>query len=187
MNIFVLDENPYKAAEYLDDTRVIKMILESAQMLSTAHRVLDGTKVVSHTTGRKKTIWCLSGCRESILYKATHINHPCNVWIRESSFNYDWLLHHMIGLIGEYSRRYGKIHKSSELLPYVKRLPKNIIYHEPTPHPLAMPERFFHHDPIIAYRHYFNEEKLFPKNKPASWRTREIPFWIEKSKLKRVQ
>jgi hypothetical protein len=45
MNIFYLDKDPIKAAEYSCDKHVVKMILESAQMLCTAHRVLDGENI----------------------------------------------------------------------------------------------------------------------------------------------
>lgn len=93
MNIFVSDPNPIKSAEYLDDKRVIKMVLESAQLLSTAINVSGGVGP----------------------YKTTHVNHPCSVWCRETIKNYDWLLQHFSALCGEYTKRYNKRHKCTDL------------------------------------------------------------------------
>ena len=74
MNIFYLDPNPLKAAAYHNDKHVVKMILEYAQLLSTAHRVLDEIPK-----------------DEGVFYKACYINHPCGVWTREVSGNYEFL------------------------------------------------------------------------------------------------
>lgn len=85
MNIFVTDPSPIKSAQYLDDKRAVKMILESAQMLSTA-------------------IYSVSGIREGI--KPTHINHPCNLWVRASRANYQWLYEHFCALMDEKLKRF---------------------------------------------------------------------------------
>lgn len=92
MNIFVTDTCPIKSARYLDNTRVIKMILESTQLLSNALHILNLPAP----------------------YKMTHINHPCSVWVRTSAANYKWTLRHLISLCREYTRRYGKIHKCQQ-------------------------------------------------------------------------
>lgn len=92
MNIFVTDPCPQQSAKNLDNKRVIKMILESAQMLSTAAHEL--------------------GYPEYAAYKSTHKNHPCNVWVRKNKSNYLWLFKHFIYLCGEYKRRYNREHKS---------------------------------------------------------------------------
>jgi len=183
MNIFIVDESPIESAKYLHDAHVVKMILESAQMLSTAHRILDGKKVVSYLSGRKKTIWELSGSSETVLYKVSHFNHPCNLWVRESSSNYQWLLNHFEALLNEYTFRYERIHKSSQLLDCLRILPVNILQAELTTSVLAMPEKYKSDNPVNSYREYYNFEKLFPRNKPASWKNREIPYWIEKNRL----
>ena len=96
MNIFVTSNCPEKSAKNLDDRRCIKMCLETAQMLSTALREL--------------------GSVDSKLYKSTHKNHPCNVWVRETSMNYVWTLAHFEFLLEEYTARYGKQHKCAQLL-----------------------------------------------------------------------
>lgn len=97
MNIFVTSPCPQKSAQYLDDKRVIKMILESVQLLSTALNCL----------GSKGP------------YKTTHLNHPCSIWVRESRSNYLWLIEHTKSLLEEYTKRYGKVHKCQQ---YVNEL-----------------------------------------------------------------
>ena len=92
MNIFYLDHDVNKCAEMHNDKHVVKMILEYAQLLSTAHRVCDGTILDTFSkTGRRKKVWALADNRDTILYSATHINHPSAVWVRQSSANYGWL------------------------------------------------------------------------------------------------
>lgn len=91
MNIFFTSECPTESAKFLDTKRVNKMILESAQMLSTALRI-NGF--------------------EGDIYKATHANHPSNIWARETRANYLWLLDHFKALAEEYYSRRGKWHKS---------------------------------------------------------------------------
>ena len=77
MNIFYISEDPVQAAQWMVDKHVVKMILESAQLLSTAHRLLDGREIEGKTkTGRKARRWILDDSREPIVYQATHINHP---------------------------------------------------------------------------------------------------------------
>jgi len=112
MNIFYLDNDPKVCAEMHNDKHCIKMILEYAQLLSTAHRVLDGTLSVGLSeTGRKQTRYVLPDNRESKLYVATHINHPSAIWVRKSYANYVWLSKLLTELCREYTYRYGKVHK----------------------------------------------------------------------------
>ena len=92
MNIFYLDNDPKVCAQMHLDKHVVKMILEYCQLLSTAHRVLDGTEVMGKSkTGRNVKRWILPDKREEIVYSATHINHPSAVWARQSAMNYYWL------------------------------------------------------------------------------------------------
>ena len=89
MNIFYISEDPVQAAQWMVDKHVVKMILESAQLLSTAHRYLDGVEIVGKTkTGRNAKRWKLSDAREDVLYSGTHIKHPSAAWCRESVENY---------------------------------------------------------------------------------------------------
>jgi hypothetical protein len=100
MNIFFTSECPIECAKFLDDKRALKMVLETAQMLSTALRV--------------------HGYEGDGIYKMTHKNHPSSVWARETRENFQWLLRHFKALSDEYTFRYGKVHKSSRLLDVFK-------------------------------------------------------------------
>ena len=123
MNIFYVDEDPKLAAQALVDTHVVKMILESAQLLSTAHRVLDG-KVTFHGMNRRLAL--PDPLLDATLYKEAYVNHPCAVWVRKSVGNYDWLLLHFTWLCGEYTYRFGRVHKCEELHPCLSALPRNL-------------------------------------------------------------
>lgn len=97
MNIFATSECPIESAKFLDNKRTIKMCLESAQLLSTALRV-HGYKGID-------------------VYRIAHLNHPSSIWTRTTQGNYQWLLAHFKALCEEYTRRTGKTHASSKLLP----------------------------------------------------------------------
>lgn len=175
MNIFFVDEDPGKAAEALVDKHVVKMILESAQLLSTAHRVLDGDEFVDSSTGRKIKRWRLHDSREEVLYKATHINHPSAVWARESVENYLWLVEHFAGLLDEYTYRYGKRHKCFDMLVYLYSPPFNLKAYDGTPMPSAMAEEYkISNDPLTNYRNYYRVGKA----SMHKWTKRQPPEWI---------
>jgi hypothetical protein len=177
MNIFYLDSDAKKCAEQHMDRHVVKMILEYAQLLSTAHRVLDGEelKLVGTDGFRSRKIWILPDEREDFLYKTTHVNHPSAVWARASRENYVWLWSLLNELCKEYTFRYGKIHKTeaSGLVKKLKTPPKNISrssFTQPTP---AMPDEYVSSDSIEAYRTYYKADKA----RLARWSKREIPSW----------
>jgi len=187
MNIFYLNNDPKICAEMHLDKHVVKMILEYAQLLSTAHRVLDGEQSPWFTTaaGRKKREWMLYDDRQNILYAATHINHPSAVWVRYSDKNYTWLVCLLNELCKEYTHRYGKIHKCERdgLVKALIQLPKNIQiknFTEPTP---AMPDDVkvlrevetdrFEIDSIKSYHKYYIHNKVHI----AKWTKREMPLW----------
>ena len=92
MNIFYLHNDPKICAEMHVDKHCVKMILEYAQLLSTAHRVLDGKQSTRLSkTGRNQKYWALPDDRDSLLYSATHMNHPSAIWVRKNQQNYIWL------------------------------------------------------------------------------------------------
>lgn len=149
MNIFILDKNIAKCAEYHVDKHVVKMILEYAQLLSTTVRV--------------------SGIDAG--YKATHINHPCAKWCRESLANWKYLKNLAKVLNTEYGFRYGKSHKSWSV---IQELPEpNIPDIGVTPFALAMPDQYKTSDPVQSYRNYYIGEKRHL----ASWKKRAQPEW----------
>ena len=180
MNIFVLDTDPVIAAQLQCDKHVVKMVVESAQMLSTTHRMLDGTiKLELSEGGRRIKRWVLPDDREQILYKAVHMNHPCTVWTRESKTNYDWHYAHFIALCNEYTHRYGKIHATDTLLRNVLRnAPTNIPDRGFTQFALAMkaqPQCMYVEDPVRSYREFYKTKK---DRFDMVWTHRETPVWF---------
>lgn len=169
MNIFFLDEDPKLAAEYHCDKHVVKMILESAQLLCTAVNVKAGEQVTP--------------------YKTTHTNHPCSVWVRESYDNFSWLYNLMLELERERRYRWGSRveHKSitallsegillqeawkAYKLPVLTLQPPAL---EITPPALAMPDHCKLGDAVQSYRQYYREEKT----DLHIWTNRDQPWWL---------
>lgn len=160
MNIFYLDSCPKVCATMHLDKHCVKMILEYAQLLSTAHRVLDGDEYADAHG----------------YYKATHKNHPSAVWVRQNHHNY-WYLYTLLSeLCSEYTYRYNKTHKveASGLLKQLCSMPINMPigdFTEPTP---AMPDDCkIENNSIASYRKYY---QLY-KSHIANWKFRNIPDW----------
>lgn len=155
MNIFYLSQDPSQAAVYHNDRHVVKMILETAQLLSTAHRVLDNSQ-------------------DTRLYKSTHINHHSSKWARENINNYNWLYELFYNLCNEYTFRYGKTHLTdTKLRELLKTPPANISLKGFTQPSQAMPDQYKDQDSMIAYRNYYKAEKRHL----AVWSKRQIPEW----------
>ena len=152
MNIFVLHRDPVIAAQMAADRHVIKMVIESAQMLS----------AVLIQNGRPAP------------YKLTHQHHPCTIWAGKSAHNYAWLWHHGLALCEEYTYRYGKTHKTEQhfhaALRHVPTLPRIGV----TEFALAMPEEFRDPNPVIAYRKFY----IGAKAHFCTWKERSEPLWF---------
>jgi len=197
MNIFVLDNNPMHAATQHNDKHVVKMILEYAQLLSTAHRILDGReqieqRVTKSGKTRNVKVWKLPDARDEILYKVTHRNHPCAVWCREDAFNYKWTWELLRVLCDEYYYRYGqhrpnstddhmqpitgRYHKvkASGLLNQLSHIPTNLDAHARTPFVQCMPDQYKDADPVQAYRNYY----LGEKKDLLKYTSRQQPSWV---------
>ena len=178
MNIFYVDRDPHKAAVALGDRHICKMLVEAAQILSTAHRVIDGEEYVGQSqSGRKAKRWRLSGNADAIMYSATHINHPSAVWVRQSSANYNWLYDHLLALGREYTYRYGRTHLTiDKLKDILEDAPKNIPQSKMmTKMPSCMSlEYVISLDPVTNYRNYYNHGKA----NLLRWTTRMPPKWI---------
>lgn len=181
MNIFILSENPYDAAVQQCDKHVVKMPTESAQMLSTAHRLLDGTMELrpSKSGKRKVKYWKLSDEREDVLYKNVHESHPCTLWTMESEANYRWHFAHFEALSMEYQYRYGKEHGAWSLLKNVlATAPRNIARKERTEFRLAMkdyPECIVEGDPVQSYRNFYRTKQA---RFTMAWKNRPTPEWF---------
>jgi hypothetical protein len=186
VNIFILDKDPKVAAQLQCDKHVVKMIVESGQMLSTAHRMLDGTETRRKSKSGKTLVkyWELPDSRENVLYKAVHMGHPCTVWTMASDNNYMWHYEHFTELCREYTYRYGKVHMTDTLLrTALGKLPKNIkdgYKYTLTPFPLAMkanPECIFPENPVKSYRMFYETKQ---ERFSMVWTKRKIPEWFNK-------
>lgn len=191
MNIFVLHDDPVIAAQMMCDKHIPKMIVESAQMLSTAHRMLDGKKIRKPSKSGKRMVDYYDLYEgpyndleaELLYYKAVHFHHPCTVWTMESEANYRWHWEHMKALCNEYTYRYktekepNKMHKTERILLWqIQSPPRNIPKGGLTQFKLAMkhyPECMVEGDPIQSYRNYYHAAKYF-----AKWeKGRPAPDW----------
>jgi hypothetical protein len=146
------------AAQYSVDSHVVKMILETAQLLSTAHHILDGEEAPDD------------------IYKSTHRNHPSAVWARSNIANYKWLYLHYLALLDEYTFRYGKNHKSGDLQNILSSPPKNIpegSFYQPPP---AMDVSYIISDSsVINYRNYYKNGK----SHLHKYTKREVPSFLK--------
>lgn len=209
MNIFYLDRDPALAARYHCDKHVVKMILELGQLLSTAHRILTTEETWDVYVRRGKPVkfdkkGCLTGrvvlkpysinllpgdrvvyrlktpiLTETFFYRATHANHPCGLWVRESRANYHWTHNLLEELCKEYTHRYRKTHKmeTSGLLNRLAATPDRISNQPGTPVAQAMPDEYKNDDPVIAYRAYYNGAK----RNLLQYKNREVPHWVDLS------
>jgi hypothetical protein len=144
MNIFLLSFNPKEAAEYHCDKHVVKMILETAQLLYSAHWNEERLILPQNA------------------YKRAHFNHPCAIWTRESLSNYTWLAELGYWLCQEYRFRYGdKEHKTERHLQWLRaNPPPGLRDIGVTEIRLAMPPEYKRPNPVEAYRTYYRENKL---------------------------
>jgi hypothetical protein len=141
------------------DSHTVKLLLESAQLLCTTHRL------------------CNTGLPE-FLYKLTHKNHPCTKWVRESIQNYLWLCKHALALCEEYTYRYGKVHKSQRIIEWCcDNVPSELVDSGLTPFALAMPDQYKTDCPVESYRNYYKYDKAINMHK-FNYTKRPMPSWI---------
>jgi hypothetical protein len=192
MNVFYLDREPKACAEYHCDKHVVKMIIEYAQLMSTAHRVLDGHEDIEQryvqgslpARWRKVKVWNHPNAEYNTgLMKASHINHPSAVWTRKSKENYIWLNRMWNYLLLEYTHRYGKRHACSKYMDVLYAWPQNIPEGAFTEPPPAMPDYCKVTGNSIAsyHKYYINEKVRF-----ARWTKREVPAWFKEGSLNRM-
>ncbi len=155
MNIFFLDWDVEKNAQYHCDKHVVKMILETAQLLCGVHHV------TAHDTAH-------------VPYKLSHKNHPCSIWARDSMSNYLYLCEIGLALCEEYTYRYGKRHKSQEVIEWCLMNKPQIQDIGFTTPPKAMPDEYKTEDVIESYRKYY----LGAKKTFLTWKERKVPEWV---------
>ena len=202
MNIFYLDRNPKQAAEWMIDKHIVKMPTESAQMLSTAHRYLDGEPKnfeFTDESGKTKSKKMLLLPDETLtvkevkfdgltklrpgyvhprgfaLYAVAHLNHPSTKWSTSGRLQYMWHLELTKAMLIEYTRRYGKRHGVETIMDLLSVAPNNISDIEWTEPTLAMPDEYKSNDHIQAYRNFYVGEKY----SFASWKNTQTPNWFK--------
>jgi hypothetical protein len=181
MNIFVLDSDPDRAAQYHCNKHVVKMILEAGTMLSTAHWVAQLSSR-NRSLGQFRRVrdvqeWLSYNLTPEQVppWKISHVNHPCSVWTRESLDNYRWHSELGLALCAEYTRRYGKRHKSQSVHEWLARnLPPVFPNKGLTPWAQCVPDDCKGPDTVQAYRDYYSRHK----SRFAVWEPRAMtPSW----------
>ena len=160
MNIFLLDTDPTICAQMHCDKHVVKMVLETAQLLCSAYE--PGTAP----------------------YKRTHYNHPCAVWSRSSLCNYKYLIALGMALCGEYTHRYGKVHKSQQVIEWCSDNLPDVPTGDLTEMPQCMPDEFKDKDVVTAYRNYY--EMKAETISPFRYTKRPVPGWLDNDKLTNI-
>lgn len=173
MNIFILHKSPIIAAKMMCDKHVVKMPLETAQLLSNVFSV--ALKIKNPF---------VSIINQSILapYKITHVNHPCSIWARYSKANFDWLVTHGKELCKEYTFRYHKKHKSEEVIDWCNSNKDFLVFSLTDMQDFiqALPDQYKCSDAVKAYRKYYLKEKM----RFAKWKKgRCPPGWVIKSSI----
>lgn len=199
MNIFTLSINPFEAAAYHCDKHVVKMVVEYAQLLSTAHRLLDGRReLVELPNGRQQEVALLPGetvnhisvlattklnttktrhkvgIHNPVCYNVSHANHPCARWTRETDANYHWLAQLLRSVLQQYTARYGRVHGTQRVEDFLSRAPRNIRRDTMTPFVQTMPDEYKQEDAVEAYRDFYAGEK----SRFARWTAPStVPKW----------
>lgn len=155
MNIFVVESDPVKAAMSLCNKHIVKMPLETAQLLCTAVHTLTGIQTP---------------------YKPCYKNHPCGIWTRQSEENFDWLVVHGLALCDAYKLEYNKEHKSRAVISWAASNKPNFTIKGLTQHPKCVPTEYIQDDVVASYRNYYNGAKA----SFAQWNKRSVPDWFQK-------
>jgi hypothetical protein len=154
VNVFAVDRDPIRAARALCDRHVVKMTLETAQILCTAARTRLGREAP---------------------YRATHADHPCVAWAAARRENWEWLVRHGLALADEYERRFGRVHRSRAVIARMaRRGPSRAAARRRQPFAQVMPERYRGPDAVAAYRRYYIGDKARfatwrPPSQPPRW------------------
>ena len=172
MNVFCLDKDPYKSAEYMCDKHIVKMIIETCQLLSATLDCnwIDYEYEWKDPDKPSQRLGCVN-------YPPAHIKHPSTLWVRKARGNYIWLTKHLEALNKEYWKRYNRVHvRYDDTEKYDLYLDKlNFEIQEQTPFTIAITDKRWHLDcPIESYRLYYNMEKFVF----AKWKLGNVPEWF---------
>jgi hypothetical protein len=192
MNIFVLSKDPQEAARFHCNKHVVKMILESSQMLCTSHwmHLLEskGKKLTDFKRVRDAQQWLFENTPKEAQppWKMSHVRHPCTIWTNKNISNYMWHLNLCESLLTEYTLRYKKNHKSEVVAKWLrKNIPVNIESAELTNFVVCMKDEYKIYqedsrlDPVASYRNYYLKDKV----RFAKWEPRaNTPSWFKENK-----
>lgn len=192
MNIFVLSKDPQEAARFHCNKHVVKMILESSQMLCTSHwlRLLEskGKKLTDFKRVCDAQQWLFENTPKEVQppWKMSHVRHPCTIWTNKNISNYMWHLNLCESLLAEYTLRYKKNHKSENVAKWLrKNIPVNIESAQLTNFAVCMKDEYKIYqedsrlDPVASYRNYYLKDKV----RFAKWEPRtNTPSWFKENK-----
>ena len=173
MNVFYIDRDAKICAQQHCDKHVVKMVIEYAQLLSSAHRILDGAQSEIIQNNRRKQVWTLP--TERPFYVASHVKHPDAIWCRATVPNYQFLASLFRHLCDEYTHRYGRVHVTDgKLRNHLSESPKNILDGAFTDPPQCMPDEYKGPDAVNAYQNLY----VGSKARFAKWTNRKPPDWF---------
>jgi hypothetical protein len=182
VNIFVLDADPIKAAAYHCDKHVVKMILESGQMLCTAHwfawRNTLNPPLIKGQRNMQEWLKAHVPLDKQPPWKMTHTGHPCTVWTQHTRENYRWHSELGLALCDEYRKRYGKDHKCLTTHRWLSanEPPSFETASGLTPFQICMPDDCkITGDPVASYQNYYREKK----SRFAKWKYTQVPTWYD--------
>lgn len=158
MNIFLLDPDHETNCKYHCDKHVVKMITEYNQLMSTACHIELPDNVIDKST----------------IYRKTHYNHPCAIWVRKSKQNFRYILDLNYALCMEYTYRYKKVHKGQSLIKIFEGVWDKFDDIGLTEFPKCMPEEYKVECPYQSYINYYNGDKQHI----AKWKNRDVPSWF---------
>lgn len=187
MNIFVLDLDPTKCAEYHCNKHLVKMITEHNQILGSiaytargisAKKAITPEFVNEHFQGFPR----LTEDGKPHPYGIGYKNHPCTSWTAASYDNYVWLCKLNHEMCKEYTRRYGRTHAGEAINNWYFENAPSLPSNGMTPFAQAMPEECKNPDPVIAYRDYYIKYKA----KFAKWFNNQTPEWWKTNEYETV-
>lgn len=179
MNLFILDKNPYTAAEFYQDLHVNKIICEGSQLLANCYSL------------ERLTFMDVPRTQKGTPRVHSYQKHPMALWIRHNIRNFTWTLQHMAALCNEYTYRFRKKHFTEDFITWCHNTaPSEVLIKDFDKCSLTeWPQCFGQYpqckvlgDPVAGYRNYYNVAKasFTVRGKPvyASWTGRPVPSWF---------
>jgi len=189
LNILWLDDDPSVAAQQHCDRHVPKMIMETAQILSSVWHVQAGVHAGAAWTQVLSVDWLpptqaappreidwfsVTLCGQRI-YRARHTIHPAVAWACQYGGNYDWLYKLGMALLAEYEYRFGRLHACMPVLRTLELMPPPLLKtaDQFCDGRIIMPAEIAAEEVVESYRNYYRKSKLnslqYTRRKPPTW------------------